>query len=350
MRLGLYIFFGLALMAIIGAFTYTIAPDNFIIEIMGINFNLPMAVWVVLPMLILFLFTIIHMLFYGVRNYFKIKKWERDTDTLEDALYWSLVNEPKEQKYAIENVKNTAVLLSKATIDMSDNIEGLTPRLAKVVNIIQKIKNGEYIDLKEEKMGKVFNDGNPILIQNRLNQLKAGDKFVEDVMKSASSYSVPVQKEALALFSQKEDFEKARKYAKVFDVENFFVMLHRVTAEDDIGFTKDILNDFVDALKFTCSDFIKIAQVTKKHFKPDENLALFRTYQKENSKAQNAYLYLLFEYELLDQVAAYLEEHEEGEFIKFRAYYKLKRQNNKYRMRDVIDIEHICSESKYLAE
>jgi len=350
MRLGLYIFFGIALMAIIGAFTYTIAPDNFIIEIMGINFNLPMAVWLVLPMLLLFLFTIIHMLFYGVRNYFKIKKWERDTDTLEDALYWSLVNEPKEQKYAIENVKNTAVLLSKASLNMSDNVEGLTPRLAKVVNIIQKIKNGEYIDLKEEKMGKVFNDGNPILIQNRLNQLKSGDKFVEDVMRSVSSYSVPVQKEALALFSQKEDFEKARKYAKVFDVENFFVMLHRVNTEDDIGFTKDILNDFVDALNFTCSDFVKIAQVTKKYFKPDENLALFRRYQKDNPKAQNAYLYLLFEYELLDQVASYLEENEEGEFIKFRAFYKLKRQNNKYRMRDIIDIDHVCNEAKYLTE
>ncbi len=350
MRLGLYIFFGIALMAIIGAFTYTIATDNFIIEIMGINFNLPIAVWVVLPMLLLFLFTIIHMLFYGVRNYFKIKKWERDTDTLEDALYWSLVNEPKEQKYTIGNIKNTAVLLSKASIDMADNVEGLTPRLAKVVNIIQKIKNGDYIDLKEEKMGKVFNDGNPILIQNRLNHLKSGDKFVEDVMKSASSYSVPVQKEALALFSQKENFEKARKYVKVFDVENFFVMLHRVSAEDDIGLTKDILNDFVDTLKFTCSDFVKIAQVTKKYFKPDENLTLFRTYQKENPKAQNAYLYLLFEYELLDQVAAYLEEQEENEFIKFRAFYKLKRQNNKYKMRDIIDIEHVCNDAKYLSE
>ena len=57
MRLGLYIFSGLALIAAIGAFTYTIAPDNFIIELMGINFNLPITVWVVLPMLILFLFT-----------------------------------------------------------------------------------------------------------------------------------------------------------------------------------------------------------------------------------------------------------------------------------------------------
>jgi hypothetical protein len=350
MRLGLYIFSALALMAIIGAFTYTIAPDNFIVEMLGINFNFPIAVWIILPMLLLFLFTLAHMLFYGLKNYFKLKKWERDTNTLEDALYWSLVNEPKEQKYAIGNIKDAAVLLSKASLNMSDNVEGLTPRLAKVVNIIQKIKNGEYIDLKEEKMGKVFNDGNPILIQNRLNHLKEGDKFVEDVMKSASNYSLPVQKEALRLFSAKEDFETARKYAKVFDIEHFFVMLSRLQPEDDLGLTKEILSDFVDALKLTCADFIKVAHVTKKHFKPENNLALFRQYQKENPKAQNAYLYLLFEYELLDQVEAYLEEHESTEFIKFRAFYKLKRQNSKYRMRDIIDIDHLCTESKYTSE
>ncbi len=350
MKLGLYIFFSLALIALIGAFTHTLAPDNFIVEIMGINFNFPIAVWVILPMFLLFLFTILHMLFYGLRNYFKIKKWERDTDTLEDALYWSLVNEPKEQKYVIESIRNKAVLLSKASITMSDNIEGLTPRLAKVVNIIQKIKNGEYVDLKEEKMAKVFQDGNPILIQNRLNQLKSGEKFIEDVMRATSDYSIPVQKEALKLFAEKSDFEKARKYVKVFDTENFFVMLNRISSEDDIGFSKEILNDFVNTLKFTCSDFIKIAQVTKKYFKPDENLTLFRAYQKENPKAQNAYLYLLFEYELLDQVAAFFEEHEESEFLKFRAFYKLKRQNSKYRMRDIIDIDHVCDTNKYITE
>ena len=88
-----------------------------------------------------------------------------------------MVNEPKEQKYGISDIRDSALLLSKASINVSDNIEGLTPRLARVVNIIQKIKNGEYVDLKEEKMAKIFNTGNPILIQNRLNCLDSDDDF-----------------------------------------------------------------------------------------------------------------------------------------------------------------------------
>ena len=74
MKLGLYTFAALALIAIMGVVTYTINPNHYIIEMMGINFNFPIAVWVILPMVLLFLFTVGHMLFYGLRNYFQIKK------------------------------------------------------------------------------------------------------------------------------------------------------------------------------------------------------------------------------------------------------------------------------------
>lgn len=346
MRLGLYIFATLVLMGLIGAFTYSFNPDHYTLELMGINFSFPVAVWIVLPMFILFLFTLVHMFFYGLKNYFILKKWHKDTHTLEDALYWSLVNEPKEQKYGISEIGNSALLLAKASINVSDNIEGLTPRLARVVNIIQKIKNGEYVDLKEEKMAKVFNAGNPILIQNRLNCLDSDDNFVEGVMKSTSAYSDVVQSEALEMFASKKNFTQARKYAKVFDTKSFFVMLERVNSKDDLELSAEVLADFVKALNFKCEDFVRIAEVTKKYFKPEENLLLFRTFQLENDKAQNAFLYLLFEYELTEQTGAYLDEQEPYDFMKFRALYELKKQNGKYKLEDIIDINSVCKETK----
>jgi hypothetical protein len=346
MKLGLYTFAALTLIALVGAFVYTLELGSYRLDLL--NITLPITLWIVLPALLLFIFTVGHMIFYGMRNYFQIKKWKKDTVSLEDALYWSLLNEPKDKKYVMSEVKSSALLLSKSSLSVSDNIEGLSPRLAKVVNVIQKIKNGEYVDLKEEKMTKVFNDGNPILIKNRLNCLESDDKFVEDVMKSSSSYSEAVQAEALEIFARKTDFDKARKYTKIFDVPNFLVLLNRVTAEDDLLLSKDILSNFVQDLKLSCADFIKIAEVTKKYFKPDENLALFNTYQKENNKAQNAYLYLLFEYELLEQVKVYLDEQEENEFVKFRALSELKQQNAKYKLEEIIDIYSVCNETKFL--
>jgi len=346
MRLGLYIFATLILMGIVAAFTYTINPDHYTTELMGINFNFPVAVWVILPMIFLVILTLFHMIFYGLKNYFMLKKWQKDASTLEDALYWSLVNEPKGQKYGLGAVGSSALLLGKASLNISDSVEGLTPRLSRVVNIIQKIKKGEYVDLKEEKMSKVFHVGNPILIQNRLNRLKSDDRFIEDVMKSTSEYSQSVRTAALEMFAHKEKFVKARKYVKVFDVKNFFTMLKRVSSEDEIELSAEILTEFIKGLDLSCQDFIEIASVTKKYFNPDENLALFRSYQRENDKAQNAYLYLLFEYELLDQVEIYLNEQEDNEFINFRVFYQLKREHTKYRLDDIIGIHSICNETR----
>lgn len=346
MRLALYIFVTFALMALIAAFTYTVNPDHYAIELMGITFSFPVALWIVLPMLLLFLFTLLHMFIYGLKNYFILKKWQKDASTLEDALYWSLINEPKEQKYGIDVFRGSALLLGKASLSITDTVEGLTPRLTRVVNIIQKIKNGDYVDFKEEKMSKVFNPNNPILAQNYLNRLQTDDKFIEDVLKSSSQYSEIVKAEALDLFARKENFIKARKYVKVFDSKSFFTMLERVTEENKLELTPEIVSEFVNVLDLGCQDFIKIASVTKKYFNPEENLTLFRGYQLENPKAQNAYLYLLFEYELLDQVATYLNEQEDNEFIKFRALWDLKQEQTKYKLEDIIDIQTVCNETR----
>ena len=342
MRLGLYIFATLTLIAMVGAFAYTINPNNYIVEMMGINFNFPIAVWFVLPMVILLVFTVIHMFYYSLKSYFKLKKWHRDAETLDDALYWAMVNEPKEQKYAISEISSAASLLGKANLNVIDGVEGLSPRLSKALNIINKIKNGEYVDLKEHKMAKVFNEGNTFLIHNRLNRLKADDKFVEEVMKSSSEFSDPVRAAALDIFASKETFFKARKYAKIFDTKNFFVMLHRTKNEEDMELTGEILSDFVSVLKLSCQDYANIANITKKIFRPDENLVLFKKYQEENLKAQSAYLYLLFEYELTDEVSAYLEEQDESEFIKSRAILELKKEHKNYKLEDLLDVHSIC--------
>ncbi|SFZ98141.1 Arginine/ornithine antiporter ArcD [hydrothermal vent metagenome] len=342
MRLGLYIFASLTFMALVGAFTYTINSSYYVVEIMGININFPVAVWVVLPMLILLVFTVIHMVFYSLKSYFKLKKWQKDADTLDDALYWSMVQEPKEQKYTIGKIASSANILGQSKIEVLDNVEGLSPRLSKVLNVVNKIKNGDYVDLKDNKMSKVFTEGNPLLIKNRLNHLDHDPKFIEEVMKSPVSFSDPVRKKALAMFAQKESFFKARKYAKVFDLNNFFVMMQRLNTEEDMELTTDILDDFVAALNFNCNEFVRTAYITKKQFSPDENLALFKKYQSEYPKAQLSYLYLLFEYELMDEVGLYLDEQHENDFVRARALYSLKKANKNYKIEDLMNINTIC--------
>lgn len=347
MKLGLYTFAAIVLMVLIGGLAYSVNADYYVVEFMGVNLNFPVAAWLIIPMIVLFVFSFLHMLVYGLKNHFALNKWKKDAQTLDDALYWSLLNEPKEQKYNMDETGKSASLLSHCNLEMLEGVPELNSRLTKISRLLKKIQNGEYIDLKEHKLAKVFNDGNHYLIQNRLNRLDVDPKFVEEVMKSSSQFSEPVQKRALEIFASRENFFKARQFAKVFDVENFLVMLGRVNQDEDMGVSLEILKDFIDNINPTCSDFIRIASITKKHFTPDENLALFFSYQTKNEKAQYAYLYLLFEYELMDEVGRYLDEQEETEFKRFRALYTLKKSNARYKLEDIINIDTICKEAKY---
>ena len=66
MKLGLYTFAALVFILAIGAFVYTLELGVYRLDIL--NMPLPVTIWAVLPMILLFLFTVAHMLFYGLRN------------------------------------------------------------------------------------------------------------------------------------------------------------------------------------------------------------------------------------------------------------------------------------------
>jgi len=342
MRVSLYIFIATMLIAIFGAFAYSVNPNDYTVTILDVPFKLHIALWVILPAMILLVATIAHMTYYGLKSFLKIQRWKKDANTLDKALYWAILKEPKEHKFIVKEVASSAKLLSKSNIDTLENISGLTPRLSKALNLVSKIKSGEYVDLYAEKMGNILNEGNPILIQNRLNRLENDDKFVEDVVKSPELFSEAVSKKAIELFANKENFTKAQKYIKSFDTNSFFIMLQRVNEDDLLELNSEVLEQFIKELKFSCSDFVRIANITKTYLNPTENLVLFKQYQKDNPKAQNAYLYLLFEYELIDDIKRYLDEHDENDFVKFRALLDLKQSNKNYKLDDLIDFNSIC--------
>jgi len=344
MRLGLYIIASIVLMSIVGIFVYTINPGNYSIDEFGIVITIPIAVWTVLPMFVLMLASIVHMMFYGTKNFFKFKKWEKDTISLDDALYWSLLNEPKAHKFNLPLLKQTASLLSVATVKVDGAVDDISDKLRGALTLVSEIDRGEYVDLKSRKLSNALSDKNPLVIKNLINRLNKDDSFAEVVISNNEAYTKELFEKALMIFASKITFAKARKHVNIFDKENFLLLLSRVTKEDDLGLTKDILDDFITALetKLECGDYLKMATLMMEQFSPDENLKLWREYESKYTKAQIAYLYLLFDYEMIDKAGDYLEEHDENDFKRFRALYDLKKEHKKYKITDLMNIRHIC--------
>jgi len=346
MRIGLYIFASIVLMVIIGMFVFTFNPNDYRHILFGIPVTLPIAVWIVIPMFLLMSASVFHMMFYSTKNFFKFKRWEKDSTTLTNALYWSLLNEPREHKFNLKKLKESASLLQVANIKLNGTIDGVSGKIQSALNIISELDKGNCVDFREKKLAHELSLNNPLVIQNHMNCLKKDESFIETVLQNKESYDQKIFDEALHLFAMRTTFPKAKKHIKVFNKENFMTLISRITYDEDLELTQTILNEFIEELspKLKCSDFLLIADIIKKPFSPDENLKLFKSYEGMYPKAQTAYLYLLFDYEMIEKAGEYLHEHDSHEFMRFRALFDLKQEHTKYKITDLMNIKHICND------
>ena len=342
MRLGLYTFASLAFIGLVAGFVYTVAPGNYVLEVAGLNLNLPVALWVAAPLVVLLLLTILHMLYHGTRNYFVRRKWQRDAATLQEALYRSLLHEPKATTYAVAPIREGAALLSAASLELDKLPEGVSSKLAQTAEWIKQIQNGEYIDLKAKKVDRLLGRDNPLLIRNQLNRLQNDPAYAQAILRAQSDYAPAVVTEALQAAVRHESFFKLQKYASMLTFADVAVLLDRADAGEDVGLSVENLQTFVGHLSLECAEYMRIVTSAIKAFGPDENLAMFKAFAAEHTRAQAAYLYLLFRYEMIDKAKDFLEEHEEEDFKAFRAFYILKKNKYNYKIRDFITADNAC--------
>ena len=342
MNLGTYMVSAFALIVAMVGGIYMLYPDNHTISMMGITLTLPIAGWVALPLLLLYFMTILHIAYHSTRNYFQNRRWQKDAQTLKDALYWSLMHEPKPHNYTIDKIKEGAVLLNASTLNVTGNIQGLNDKLADALETIEEIKSGKYVDLSQKKLDKKLSNDNPWVVKNQINRLHLNQNYVEEVLFAKDNYNEAVLKEAMDIAVSQLELYKIKKYSALLRDEHFSKLIERLCNKDDSTTSMEMLEYFISLFKLNCKRYMLIAKSIIKRFSPDENLTLFKKLIQKDEVASNAYLYLLFEYEMLDTVQTFLEEHDEYEFKPYRAYLILKRNKHNFKIDDIIDTSVVC--------
>jgi len=342
MRLGAYLFLGLIFIGMVGGGVYLLYPGYHSITLMGITLNLPIAVWVVLPLVLFFILTILHMVYHGTRSYFHRRRWNRDAEELQDAFYWSLLQEPKEHLYHMTVMKEGAPILNVSRLEVVGNIHGLSDKLMQAIEWVKKIENGEYVDLRAKKVERFLSKSNPLLIRNFLNRIDKEREFAETVLQSGELYDESVAAKAMDRLVEREDLSRITKYIGRMQKRHLYTLLDRVDRKEDVGLTPATVRIFAERLDLECPDYVRLMHTALKRFTPDENLKLFKELAAEKERAQNAYLYLLFEYEMIEQARKFLEEHDEMEFKPFRALLILKEGKHNFRIDDLLDSDIAC--------
>lgn len=320
-----YFIFSIILLALIAGGFYYLHSENLNLYVLGLQFNLPFALWMIVSGSALLLFTLFHLWYHGAKLYFTRKRYHKDYEALLSKIESKLAGKSSEVKIkndefaALNNVLDRVYIAPNPASPVS-GVESIDTLFSQ----IKCIDDGEYIDTKS----LLFEKENPFYTKNLKNRVKSDHKYLSDVLKKG-----PQENKELFNFAfseaLKNDMVKEIKssWSKLSNKDTSIALeiLHHVSSDKDkYNFDIKDIESLLKHFDFSSSEYIKIARELKTYLTPDELLKLYENLASEDEKAEDSYVYVLFDLEMLEEASLRAENATSENIEKFKAYKALK--------------------------
>jgi hypothetical protein len=333
---------GLILITFVAIYAYNLnlGSYTFIIDIniLSIYFKqtLPVFIWIILPAFILFVATMFHLFFYSSKAFFCKQALASDAKTINTYVEDRLLNKQSNKKLKTKEFKELGNILNNLDIDVNNtefvsNNDSLNATVSKVAGI----KSNQYVSIKSLKLDAT----NPIEVHNLINRIKKDDNFAFEVLKEAKKYDANVAKIAFEIVMENKPFEKVKRLIEELPLDAEMalkILLKDLTLTVEERFTNNEILLLIQKNNFSNADLIKLAKKYKTHMQPDQLIKLFEDISIYDEKLTDAYLYVLFQYEMLSQIKEILENSQKGEYMIFKALMDLKDAGKHYSVESLV--------------
>ncbi|MEA3315187.1 MAG: hypothetical protein U9Q30_04970 [Campylobacterota bacterium] len=324
MGLKLYISGAVALVVGIFGYVFNMDQSEFTLHVMDKDFVFPIALWVVAPAIALFVVTVLHLLFYGFKNYLSSKAVSRDTDAIITLISDKLLGKNSNLHLKNEKLSELADIIEQLSISVKDNHFSTTNKsVNKIVNKIAMINDGLYVPAKELKLS----NSNPIMIKNLINRVSSDEEFALDVLKSHSDYNKSIVKEAFKKIIADKSMTTIKKYLEnvEIDKETLILLLTKDSeVSDEFSLTGETIVNLIKKVELSVDELTNIAKLYKKSSSPEKLIKLYEDISELNDNYVSAYLYVLAEYEMTDKIRDILSMSESSQYTSYKALIDLK--------------------------
>lgn len=328
MGLKSYIISTILLIIVLFGFVHSLELGEYTLSLFGFSETLPVSVWFVLPIIFLSLLTYIHIIFYGLINYFKLRLVDSDLDNMVELIKLKLLNKEHKIGFRTRKQKELANILTQLNLEVPKEIFSSTnEELNKTVAAIQNVNNGIYVDKNLKVDEKSF-----LGKQNLINKINSQVDFAVDIVKKAEKYDSDIVKVAfLKSLSEKSMTTIKKIYKNVnLDKELTIKLLEKNIENSEFGFENNEILELVKNIKLSKDDYIQLAKKYKNSLNPDVLIELFEKISQEQEEATVAYLYILSEFEMKDKLRENLVNREGNDFAAFKALIELKDAGKHY--------------------
>jgi len=320
------------LMALVGWYIYAyVTQESIGIELFGIVLpSLSIAIWVLVPLVVLYIASVFHMSFYSMLGSFKLRRYEKDYDKIIDAIVDAYLNKA-ERNHAFKTPRYQLLgrLLDNTTLFLQGEVSPTTDndQINDVIKAVNSIKSGDVVDLKSYNL-KIEN---PLVIQNERNRYKKGDVSSEDILSHSNKYAKELCKEVYTDFVKSRSINSIEKYKEFLTKESLLEILGRINAdENNIEISNEILITLFNNLDLVMKDYIDISIAVSHGMIPEQRMKLFEILSNEKEEAMDAYLYTLYDLEMLSPANDILDISQNDEYQNFKAYRALKECNKHF--------------------
>ncbi len=328
MGLKKYIGFGLFFIILLGVYVYSFEGGKYTLNVVDVPITLPIAVWIVLPVILLFLATVAHLAFYGTKNMMKFRRVKKDGEKFTQAAKEALLGKEIHAEYKSEYFKLPGAVLPLLNSDpyKAKKYRIYNDDVQDILETKERLENGEVVDLSKYAL----KDANPNVVKNALNQLENDKTYATTILKKCDNKALCQQ--AYEKFATYATLSELEKYKIEPSREVFDIMIDRVAAtEDALELSDADIIRYVKDLDYTNDDFIALMKKLRQKMSPDRLIHLAEKLANEfPQKAGGSYLYVLFELQMMDDAREFLANAQEDEYQKFNYLLFLKDQGRNF--------------------
>ncbi|MGD9555109.1 MAG: hypothetical protein AB7V28_12060 [Arcobacteraceae bacterium] len=328
MGLKKYIVASVIFIAAVAAYVFSIAQTDYQITLFDTTLLLPVALWVILPLLVLFVASVFHMIFYGLKGYMVTSSLNKDESNMIKLIKNKLLKKDETIKFKNPIFQELGEILSQVDVQISsDDFTSKNSEINDLAKSLIEIKNQKFVSLNYK-----LNANNEIAIANNINKINEQADWAIEVLKKSANYT---QKEIEAAFTKVLNDKSMTTLKKILPnlklsksmIQELF---KKDSAQAEFSLSSEELIKYIKQTELNKQEFLEIAKLYKTSLTPDEIIGLFEELSNANEAALDAYVYILFEYEMIDKIRDIFSSTSSDELTAFKALLELKDSGKQY--------------------
>jgi hypothetical protein len=331
-----YIISGIIFIIAISIYAFSLVSSDYRIEVMNQVFILPTALWVAMPAIIIFVATILHLWYYAFKSYLNKRSVIKDKETFVELVQNSLSGQETTKQFKSDVFKEIGNIVNQLSFKIkSSDFECDNQSINSLAQKIYQIEAGEYVSLKEFKLPS----DSELVIKNNINKTKVDEDYALDIVKKASSNDDSLVEAAFSKVLKTKSFTTVQKLLEDLELNKNMtieLLITDSTYEDQFTLSNSEIVELVKKVELSKEDFLRIAKKYTNRMGPDQIIKLFEDISSTNELATEAYLYVLFEYEMIDTVREIVMNSGKDDYLPYKALLDLKDHGKHY------NFENIC--------